>query len=217
MKLRQLDKTNSRKWGNRKEASIMIATNGTFRLSQNAVQLMDTKLGDQVVLSQDEDCPTEWYICKVDTDQDIGFTIASGKKGATTFSSRFIGREIAICFGKKLAEINTIVLKLHENPIIIRGKTYWRLTFSKATDRKKTILYTMEGTEPFKDELVIKEMIERNKCMNDEIFKDAPLTDQGIPIVSTVKVNEIMQRYGLQDATHEIAAAKKNPHDKKNK
>ena len=47
----------------------------------------------------------------------------------------------------------------------------------------------------------LDDRLKRSKDMHDEMFKDAPLNGNGIPIVSATKMKEIMGKYGFRDAT----------------
>lgn len=72
---------------------------GLFGFNENGCKLLGVKSGDQVVVFQDQDSPTDWYIEKVEKG---GFIVRASKTKSNTglwFNSVRLGKQIFASVG----------------------------------------------------------------------------------------------------------------------
>jgi len=127
MKLKEFNTSNS-KTATPGEPTIRLNSKaGLFGISKAAAELLSLNDTSKIVIVQDEENPTDWYI-KVSTDQNA-FTIRKGKNASDySFNCTPVTKSILDSIKPALKPVFVAAgFKLSKTPVEIEDSTYWTI------------------------------------------------------------------------------------------
>jgi hypothetical protein len=92
---------------------------GRFSLSKTVKDITGFSIGDKVMMHQDEDNPSTWYLSK----ERAGFEIKVQKNGLAFYSNPLM-QTILEAFGEE----KNITFKMDSDPIKFNNKDYWKFS-----------------------------------------------------------------------------------------
>lgn len=105
----------------RNHAGININKNGKFSINKNGAALTEFKLNDRVVMFQNEEHTSIWFIKK----DSSGWPLHDNAAAGLHFSAKFLAFSIFDAFG--LDREASFTFYMHEEPIEMNGEQYWIL------------------------------------------------------------------------------------------
>jgi hypothetical protein len=94
---------------------------GRFNISKTAKEITGLDLGDKVMMHQDQDEPSTWYLSK----ETNGFEIKKAKNGvALAFYSNHLMQTILECFQEEKA----LTLRMDSDPVKFQNKDFWKFS-----------------------------------------------------------------------------------------
>lgn len=110
-----------------KPSIYLSQKSGLFKVNKAGIDLMDLKVGQQVVLHQDETEEGDWYLEIV---KDGGFPVRSSKKNKTEVVV-FNSKRLSVAIAESVAFIkNCGTILLPKEPVKFEKRTLWPLLTS---------------------------------------------------------------------------------------
>lgn len=136
MKLKVFDPSNTVVGGHNVLPSISMNTKtGVIRLSAGFSYEVDIKAGDEVVLAQDEENPSNWYLKLQKGGFKLRKSSSSVKNPSVCFSSKDLSHRMVRSSAEPNALNQTVQMNLSTEPEIIEGVAHYAI----ATKTAKTV------------------------------------------------------------------------------